>query len=220
MFQTKQEVLILASTGTGAMEGSITNTLSPGDTALVVRGGKFGERWGEICEAFGVKFEAIDVEWGTAVKVEDIAAKLKANPAIKAVCVQAHETSTGVNHPVKEIAAITRNLPGTLLIVDGISALGAFELPMDEWGIDILVSGSQKAMMLPPGLAFACLKRQGLGVHQDRQVQQILLRFLQGTEKRPEEYRRLHLRRLPGHGSQGRAAVFQDYRPGKNLCRT
>jgi aspartate aminotransferase-like enzyme len=106
---------------------------------------------------FGVKFEAIDVEWGTAVKVEDIAARLKANPAIKAVCVQAHETSTGVNHPVKEIAAITRNLPGTLLIVDAISALGAFELPMDDWGVDIMVAGSQKAMMLPPGLAFACL---------------------------------------------------------------
>jgi serine---pyruvate transaminase len=163
LFQTKQEVLILASTGTGAMEGSITNTLSPGDTALVVRGGKFGERWGEICDAFGVKFEAIDVPWGTAVKVADIAAKLKANPAIKAVCVQAHETSTGVNHPVQEIAAITRNLPGTLLIVDAISALGAFELPMDEWGIDILVAGSQKAMMLPPGLAFASLSDKAWG---------------------------------------------------------
>ena len=157
LFQTKQEVLILASTGTGAMEGSITNTLSPGDTALVVRGGKFGERWGEICDAFGVKVEALDVEWGTAVKVADIAAKLKANPAIKAVCVQALETSTGVNHPVQEIAAITRNLPGTLLIVDAVSALGAIDLPMDDWGIDILVSGSQKAMMLPPGLAFAAL---------------------------------------------------------------
>jgi aspartate aminotransferase-like enzyme len=163
LFQTKQEVLIIASTGTGAMEGSITNTLSPGDTALVVRGGKFGERWGEICEAFGVKFEAIDVEWGTAVKVEDVEAKLKANPAIKAVCIQAHETSTGVNHPVKEIAAITRKMPGTLLIVDAISALGAFELPMDEWGIDILVAGSQKAMMLPPGLAFACLSDKAWG---------------------------------------------------------
>lgn len=157
LFQTQQEVLILASTGTGAMEGAITNTLSPGDTALVVRGGKFGERWGEICAAYGVNFEAIDVEWGTSVKPAEIAAKLQANPAIKAVCIQAHETSTGVNHPVQAIAEITRKLPGTLLIVDAISALGAYELPMDAWGIDILVAGSQKAMMLPPGLAFACL---------------------------------------------------------------
>jgi len=157
LFQTQQEVLILASTGTGAMEGAITNTLSPGDTALVVRGGKFGERWGEICAAYGVNFEAIDVEWGTSVKPAEIAAKLQANPAIKAVCIQAHETSTGVNHPVQAIAEITRKLPGTLLIVDAISALGAYELPMDAWGIDVLVAGSQKAMMLPPGLAFACL---------------------------------------------------------------
>ncbi|AEB09134.1 pyridoxal-phosphate-dependent aminotransferase family protein [Desulfobacca acetoxidans] len=160
LFQTKQEVLILASTGTGAMEGAITNTLSPGDTALVVRGGKFGERWGEICAAYGVNFEAIDVEWGRAVQVADVAAKLKANPAIKAVCIQAHETSTGVNHPVKELAELTKSLPGTLLLVDAISALGAFELPMDAWGIDIMVAGSQKAMMLPPGLAFACLSEK------------------------------------------------------------
>lgn len=157
LFQTQQEVLILASTGTGAMEGAITNTLSPGDTALVVRGGKFGERWGEICEAYGVKVEPIEVEWGRQVKVEEVAARLKANPAIKAVCVQALETSTGVDHPVKELAALTRDLPDTLLIVDAVSALGAYELPMDAWGIDVMVSGSQKAMMLPPGLAFACL---------------------------------------------------------------
>lgn len=157
LFQTQQEVLILASTGTGAMEGAITNTLSPGDTALVVRGGKFGERWGEICEAYGVKVEPIEVEWGRQVKVEEVAARLKANPAIKAVCVQALETSTGVDHPVKELAALIRDLPDTLLIVDAVSALGAYELPMDAWGIDVMVSGSQKAMMLPPGLAFACL---------------------------------------------------------------
>ncbi len=160
LFQTKQEVLILASTGTGAMEGAITNTLSPGDTALVVRGGKFGERWAEICDAYCVKVEAIDVEWGRPVKVEEVAARLNANPAIKAVCVQALETSTGVDHPVKELAALTKERPNTILIVDAVSALGAYDLPMDAWGIDVMVSGSQKAIMLPPGLAFACLSEK------------------------------------------------------------
>jgi aspartate aminotransferase-like enzyme len=157
LFQTEQEVLMFAATGTGAMEGSVANTLSPGDTALVVDGGKFGERWAELCEVYGITVDRIKVEWGYAVDPQEVARRLEANPAIKAVFVQANETSTAVAHPVKELAALTKTKPNTILVVDAISALGGYPLPMDEWGLDIVVSGSQKAMMLPPGMAFAAL---------------------------------------------------------------
>ena len=157
LFQTKNDVLILASSGTGAMEGSVTNTLCKGDKALVVRGGKFGERWAEICEAYGVKPICIDVTWGQAVDPKLIALELEKDPGIRAVFTQASETSTGVMHPIKEIAAIVKKHDNTLLIVDAISGVGAFDLPVDKWGLDVVVSGSQKAFMLPPGLAFAAL---------------------------------------------------------------
>jgi serine---pyruvate transaminase len=157
LFQTDQEVLTFTATGTGAMEGAVANTLSAGDTALVVDGGKFGERWTELCNVYGVKVNRMPVEWGRAVDPKEVVKSLDANPDIKAVFVQANETSTGVQHPVKELAEVTRSRPGTILVVDAISALGGYELPMDEWGIDVLVAGSQKAMMLPPGLAFAAL---------------------------------------------------------------
>jgi aspartate aminotransferase-like enzyme len=163
VFQTKQEVLVLASSGTGAMEAAVCNTLSRGDEALVVRGGKFGERWGEICEAYGVNVTPIDVTWGQAVDPALIKKALDAKPAIKAVLVQASETSTGVMHPIKEIADIVKNRAGTILIVDAISALGVSDLPMDQWEIDVLVSGSQKALMLPPGLAFIALSAKAWG---------------------------------------------------------
>ncbi len=157
LFQTEQEVLMFAATGTGAMEGAVANTLSPGDAALVVDGGKFGERWTELCQVYGINAEVIKVEWGHAADVQEVARRLDANPAIKAVLVQANETSTGVQHPVQELAQITKKRPGTILVVDAISALGGYPLPMDEWGLDIVVAGSQKAMMLPPGMAFAAL---------------------------------------------------------------
>jgi aspartate aminotransferase-like enzyme len=157
VFQTKNEVLVFASSGTGAMEGAVCNTLSFGDEVLVVRGGKFGERWGEICEAYGVNFSPIDCPWGEAVDPAVIEQALDAQPSIKAVFVQASETSTGVMHPIKEIADIVKKREGTILVVDAISGLGVFDLPMDQWGLDVVISGSQKAFMLPPGLAFVAL---------------------------------------------------------------
>jgi aspartate aminotransferase-like enzyme len=163
VFQTKNEVLVFASSGTGAMEGAVCNTLSRGDEALVVRGGKFGERWGEICEAYGVNFTPIDVPWGKAVDPLLIEKALDAQSAIKAVFVQASETSTGVMHPIKEIADIVKKRDGTILIVDAISALGVSDLPMDHWGLDVVISGSQKAFMLPPGLAFVALSAKAWG---------------------------------------------------------
>lgn len=157
LFQTKNEVLIFASSGTGAMEGAVTNTLCAGDKALVIQGGKFGERWANICKAYGVKAHVISVEWGHSIDPNLIAQALKDDPSIKAVFTQATETSTGVLYPIKEIAAIVADCPNTILVVDAISHLGAVELPMDEWKIDVVVAGSQKALMLPPGLAFAAL---------------------------------------------------------------
>ena len=157
LFQTKNEVLVFTSSGTGAMEGAVSNLLSRGDKAIAVRGGKFGERWGEICKAYGIEFIAIDVEWGQAVDPKKIEALLKADPSIRAVYVQASETSTGVKHPVREIAEIVKHFENTVLVVDAITGIGVFDIPMDQWGIDVLVSGSQKALMLPPGLSFAAL---------------------------------------------------------------
>jgi len=157
LFQTKSEVLIFTSSGTGAMEGAVSNLLSRGDKALVVRGGKFGERWGEICKAYGIEIIPIDVEWGRAVEPAKIQKVLASEPSIRAVFTQATETSTGVMNPIKEISEIVKKHGDTILVVDAITGVGVFDIPMDLWGLDVVISGSQKALMLPPGLAFAAL---------------------------------------------------------------
>jgi len=154
IFQTTHDVLILASSGTGAMEGSVANFLSPGDKALVINGGKFGERWGKICQTFGIQVVEMKVEWGHAVNPQQVADTLQQDPSIKAVYVQASETSTGVAHDVKALAEIVKAYDGTILVVDAITALGVFDIQTDNWGLDVVVAGSQKAFMLPPGLAF------------------------------------------------------------------
>jgi aspartate aminotransferase-like enzyme len=154
LFQTRTDVLTLVCSGTGGMEASVSNFLSPGDKALYVNGGKFGERWGKICKAFGVQSLEIPVEWGQAVDPQVVAEALKRDPSIKAVYVQASETSTGVAHDTRALAEIVRGRENTILVVDAITALGVFDLRTDEWGIDVLIAGSQKALMLPPGLAF------------------------------------------------------------------
>jgi len=155
LFGTKNDVLMLASSGTGAMEASVANLFSPGDKVLVINGGKFGERWLNISNAFGLHPIEIKVEWGRAVKVAEVEKQLAANPDIQGVMIQASETSTTVLHPVKEIARLTKN--GPLFLVDGVTAVGVVSVPMDEWGIDVLLTGSQKALMLPPGLGFIAL---------------------------------------------------------------
>jgi aspartate aminotransferase-like enzyme len=153
LYQTKNDVLILCSTGTGGMVGSVTNFLSPGDDVLVVNGGKFGERWTKICKAYGMKVEELIVEWGHAVKADLVEAALKKNPKLRAVFIQANETSTGVYHDIKTVAAVVKKTDA-LFVVDAISALVAHDIRTDEWGIDVMIGGSQKGVMLPPGLAF------------------------------------------------------------------
>lgn len=154
LYQTKNDVLILASSGTGGMVGSVNNFFSSGDKVLVVNAGNFGERWTKICNAYGLSVEEIKLEWGYAVNPSDVDRALKKDPSIKGVFVQASETSTGVYHDIESIAKIVKNYEDTILVVDAISALVAHDLRMDEWGIDVLIGGSQKGLMLPPGLAF------------------------------------------------------------------
>lgn len=153
VYQTKNDVFILASSGTGAMEAAVVNLLSCGDTALVIEGGKFGERWTEICKAYGIKTEVISVEWGRGVNPLDIQEKIKNNPAIKVVFTTLCETSTGVVNDIAAIGKIIKDT-GAVLAVDAISGLGAIDLKTDDWFCDIVVSGSQKGLMLPPGLGF------------------------------------------------------------------
>ena len=160
LFQTKNEVLIFTSSGTGAMEGAVSNILSKKDKAIVVRGGKFGERWGEICKAYGIEFVPIDVEWGKAVDPKRIKDLLESDPSIRAVYTQASETSTGVRHPVEAIADLMKRYEDRVIVVDAITGIGVFDLPTDAWGLDVVVSGSQKALMLPPGLSFATLSEK------------------------------------------------------------
>jgi len=159
LFQTQNDVLFFASSGTGAMEACVVNLFSPGDKVIIVRGGKFGERWGELAETYGLDPVYIDVEWGKAVTPQAVEEALKAHPEAKGVMIQAHETSTGVKHPVAEIAALTKERD-TLLVVDAISALGVYPLPMDELGLDAVVAGSQKSIALPPGLSFVALSER------------------------------------------------------------
>jgi aspartate aminotransferase-like enzyme len=155
LFGTQNDVLMLASSGTGAMEASVANLFSPDDKVLVINGGKFGERWLNIANAFGLDPVELKVEWGQAVKVDAVEKQLKAHSDLKGVMIQASETSTTVLHPIKEIAKLTQN--GPLFLVDGVTAVGVVSIPLDEWGLDVLVTGSQKAMMLPPGLGFIAL---------------------------------------------------------------
>lgn len=157
LFQTKQDVLILAATGTGGMEGCITNMFSPGDKLLVINGGKFGERWGKIGQAYGMNVVWHAVEWGNAVCPDEIKKILDGDKDIRGVLVQACETSTTAAHPIEALSRLTRDREDTLLIVDGITGVGVFPLPMDEWQIDAMVTGSQKALGLPPGLALVAL---------------------------------------------------------------
>jgi aspartate aminotransferase-like enzyme len=153
LFQTKQDVVQFAASGTGAMEAALVNFLRKGDTAVVVDGGKFGERWAKLAKSYGVSGVTLKVEWGNPVDPAAVERALKEYPGAKAVFVQANESSTGVAHPVQKLAQVTQKT-GAILVVDAISALGAFDLPFDAWGIDVMVSACHKALGLPPGVAF------------------------------------------------------------------
>lgn len=164
LFQTKEEVLILTASGTGGMEAAVVNTLSPGDLVLACPVGVFGERFTEIAKRYGAKVEVLETPMGEALAPNRLEARLKEDPAhkIKAILITHNETSTGVENDLKEIVT-ARDAAGhpALILVDAVSSMGAVELYMDKWGIDVVVTASQKALMTPPGLAFVAMGSKG-----------------------------------------------------------
>jgi aspartate aminotransferase-like enzyme len=158
--RTRSDVLILACSGSGAMEAAVVNALSPGERMLSLVAGRFGERWEEIGRAHGMDGVTLESAWGEAVAPERVAEALRADPSIRAVCVQYSESSTGVRHDIEAMGRIVRSFPDTVLVVDAISGAGAMPLAVDEWGLDVVVVGSQKALSLPPGLAFVSMSEK------------------------------------------------------------
>ena len=153
VFGTANDVLILVSSGTGALEASVTNFLSPGDRVIVCSAGKFGERWVELAKAFGLDPIVLKAEYGDVVDPERVESALDEHPDTRAVMVQASETSTGAAHDVRAMGKIVGKTDA-LFLVDAITGLGTMPLDIDGWGLDVCVGGSQKAFMIPPGLAF------------------------------------------------------------------
>src|SRR5690625_4105334 len=153
LFGTEEDIIIIAGGGTAGLETSVVNTVNPNDEVLVIVTGAFGDRFAKICEAFNIKTHRLDVPWGEAAGTEELKQYLQKNKHIKAVFMTHCETSTGVLNPIESISKTIHENSDALVIVDAVSSLGGVQTEMDEWGVDVLVTGSQKAMMLPPGLA-------------------------------------------------------------------
>ena len=159
VFQTDNDVLLFTSSGTGAMEATVANLLSPEDEALVISGGKFGERWAEIIQCFGGKVTLLDIEWGRRVDPVRVSEEISRNPKIKAVFTQLVETSTGVVYDIEALGKILGESK-TVLVVDAMSGLCAEPLHTDKWRVDVVIGSSQKALMVPPGLAFVAISEK------------------------------------------------------------
>ncbi len=159
-FNTQNDVLLFSSSGTGAMEGAVANLCSPGDRVLVGTAGKFGERWLALAQAYGIEAVKVESPYGQPVNVEEMKQKLEKSGPFRAAFLQATETSTGVSNDVKALSAAVGKLPETVLVVDAITGLGTTDLRPDEWGLDVVIGGSQKATMMPPGLAFASVSEK------------------------------------------------------------
>ena len=162
VFQTRNPVVVFASSGTGAMEAAVTNALSSSERAICINGGTFGKRWGEICKKHGIETTELTVEFGKSPKAEDVRNLLAQYPDTKAVFATLNETSSGALTDIKSIGEIIKNYPDTLFIVDCVSGLLTDEFLPDEWGVDIAVSASQKAFALPPGLGFMSVSSKAL----------------------------------------------------------
>ena len=159
VFMTENDLFILTSSGTGALEASIVNTLSPGDKVLAASAGSFGDRYADLLDAYGAEVTRITFEWGEPIDPDGIRQGLKDDPDIKAVIVTHNETSTGVTHDLQSIASVVKGEFGKLLLVDAVSSLGCVPLPVDGWDCDVVSTGSQKGFMIPPGLAFISFGR-------------------------------------------------------------
>jgi aspartate aminotransferase-like enzyme len=155
---TKNDVLVLACSGTGLMEASVSNLTSPGDKVLVLTAGKFGERWQSLTKAFGCRVETVSAPYGETFSLDQVRAKLA--PDVKCIYVQATESSTGARHGIEGIAKLVRSMEDTLLVVDAITGLGTTHFDVDAWGVDLIIGGSQKALMIPPGLAYCAVSER------------------------------------------------------------
>ena len=163
-YDTQNDVLIFASSGTGAMEGSVSNLLSPGERMLVGTAGKFGERWLGLAQAYGIEAVKVESPYGQPVNIEAMKQKLASDGPFRAVYIQATETSTAVMNDVRALGEAVKNYPQTALVVDAITGLGTSDLRIEEWGLDIVIGGSQKAVMIPPGLAFVSVSEKAWGL--------------------------------------------------------
>ncbi len=182
VFRTKQDVITLASSGTGGMECACVSLLSPGDTALVLEVGVFSNRWAKILEAYGVKAEKLPFEWGKPADPKAVAAKLKEMPQTKAVFTTLSETSTGVENDIKALAEVVGKTPA-VLVVDAVSGLGAIPYYMDDWKVDCTVVGSQKGFMVPPGLAFVAMSDKAQALAKQSKLPKFYFSFLTALEK-------------------------------------
>ncbi len=163
-YDTHNDVLIFASSGTGAMEGAVANLLSPGERMLVGTAGKFGERWLGLAQAYGIEAVKVESPYGRPVNMDEMKQKLADDGPFRAVFIQATETSTAVMNDVRALGEAVKNFPETALVVDAITGLGTSDLRVEEWGLDIVIGGSQKAVMIPPGLAFASVSEKAWGL--------------------------------------------------------
>jgi aspartate aminotransferase-like enzyme len=163
-YDTQNDVLIFASSGTGAMEGSVSNLLSPGERMLVGTAGKFGERWLGLAQAYGIGAVKVESTYGQPVNIATMKQKLATDGPFRAVFIQATETSTAVMNDVRALGEAVKNYPETALVVDAITGLGTSDLRIEEWGLDIVIGGSQKAVMIPPGLAFVSVSEKAWGL--------------------------------------------------------
>jgi aspartate aminotransferase-like enzyme len=159
-FHTQNDVIVFASSGTGAMEGAVSNLLSPGERVLIGTAGKFGERWVQLAKAYGIEAVVVEAPYGHPVPIDEMKTHLSSDGPFRAVLIQATESSTGVRNDVESLGKAIAGLPDCCFVVDAITGLGTTDLLPDEWGIDIMIGGSQKATMIPPGLAFASISEK------------------------------------------------------------
>jgi aspartate aminotransferase-like enzyme len=169
LFMTKNDIFLLTGSGTGGLEAGVVNTMSPGDKVLSVSIGVFGDRFAAIAKHFGADVTNLNFEWGKAADPDAIRKALNADPKIKTVLVTHNETSTGVTNDLKAISAVVKEFD-KLLVVDAISSLGSIEMPVDDWNIDIAITGSQKGWMVPPGLAMVSVSEKGWKAHAESKI--------------------------------------------------
>lgn len=192
VYQTKNDLLLLTGSGTGGLESGVVNLFSPGDKLLAVSIGVFGDRWASIAKTFGVDVINLKVEWGKAADPDEVKKALKDNPGVKAVFITHNETSTGVTNDLKSLAKVVKDA-GKLLVVDAISSMSSLPLPTDEWNCDVVISGSQKGWMVPPGMAFVSVGPEAWKTQAAAKIPHFYWDFTRAKKNYDEK------RKIPGH---------------------